>query len=48
MLDVVLGKAAAKGRLPVELPRSMDAVEKQDPALPDDTVDPLYPFGAGI
>ena len=48
VLDVVLGKATAKGRLPVELPRSMEAVEKQDPALPDDSADPLYPHGAGI
>lgn len=48
VLDVILGKATAKGRLPIELPRSMEAVEAQDPAIPDDTVNPLYPRGAGI
>ena len=48
VLDVLLGHASARGMLPFELPRSMAAVEEQDPALPDDTRDPLYPFGAGI
>jgi len=48
VLDVLLGKAEAKGKLPFELPRSMAAVEKQDPAKPDDTGDPLFPYGAGI
>ncbi|WP_241233618.1 glycoside hydrolase family 3 protein [Altericroceibacterium xinjiangense] len=48
VLDVLLGKAAARGTLPFELPRSMEAVERQDPGLPDDSVDPLYPRGAGI
>jgi beta-glucosidase len=46
VLDVILGTETAKGRLPAELPRSMDAVEAQDPALPDDSGDPLYPRGA--
>jgi beta-glucosidase len=48
VLDVILGKAEAKGRLPSELPRSMEAVEAQDPAVPDDSRDPLYPRGAGL
>jgi len=48
VLDVILGKAKAKGRLPVELPRSMAAVVAQDPAVPDDSVNPLYPRGAGL
>ncbi len=48
VLDVILGKAEPKGRLPTELPRSMEAVDAQDPALPDDSGDPLYPRGAGI
>jgi beta-glucosidase len=46
VLDVVMGRAKAKGRLPTELPRSMDAVEAQDPALPDDSRDPLYSRGS--
>ena len=47
VLDVVLGRVQARGILPFELPRSMEAVARQDPALPDDSVDPLYPRGAG-
>lgn len=48
VLDVVLGRATAKGRLPVELPRSMEAVMAQHPAIPDDSANPLYPRGAGL
>lgn len=48
VLDVLLGKAVARGTLPFELPRSMAAVEAQDPGIPDDSADPLYPRGAGI
>lgn len=48
VLDVVLGRAVARGRLPFELPRSMAAVAAQDPGRPDDSADPLYPRGAGI
>lgn len=48
VLDVLLGRYTARGRLPFELPRSMAAVEEQNPALPDDTDTPLYAFGDGI
>lgn len=48
VIDVVLGKAAAEGRLPFELPSSMEAVRAQRPAAPDDSANPLYPRGAGI
>jgi beta-glucosidase len=48
VLDVVTGRVRAKGRLPFDLPSSMAAVDAQDPALPDDSRTPLYPFGAGI
>jgi beta-glucosidase len=47
VLDVLLGRAEPRGVLPFELPRSMEAVEAQDSALPDDSMDPLYPRGAG-
>jgi beta-glucosidase len=47
LLDVVTGKRAAKGRLPFELPSSMNAVIAQDPAVADDTRKPLYRAGAG-
>jgi len=45
VLDVLTGKIEAKGRLPFELPSSMQAVERQNPALPDDSENPLYPAG---
>jgi len=41
------GRVGPRGRLPVEIPRSMDAVR----ASPEDiagTVDPLYPLGHGL
>lgn len=47
LLDVATGKAVARGRLPFELPVSMEAVLVQDPAIPDDTRKPLYRAGAG-
>lgn len=48
VLDVVLGRALARGRLPVQLPRSMEQVRQQDPGKPDDVADPLYRYGAAI
>lgn len=48
LLAVVTGQDKAKGRLPFELPSSMDAVAAQDPGHPDDSDAPLFPAGAGI
>ncbi|MGW3232349.1 glycoside hydrolase family 3 protein [Kitasatospora sp. NPDC001095] len=48
MLDVVFGRARAEGRLPFELPCSMAAVEASRPDVPHDTVDPVFPYGAGL
>jgi len=48
VLDVLTGTVQAKGRLPFELPSSMQAVEQQDPAKPNDSEHPLYPFGYGL
>ena len=48
LLASVTGAAPPRGRLPFEMPSSMAAVVAQDPAVPDDTRTPLYPFGAGI
>ncbi len=47
LLDVATGKRVARGRLPFELPSSMEAVAAQDPAVADDSRDPLYRRGAG-
>ena len=48
LIDVVLGRAAPLGHLPVELPRSMAAVASQRPDLANDSRDPLYPVGWGL
>lgn len=48
VLDVIFGQARPEGRLPFELPFSMDAVQKQKPDLPYDSENPLYPFGFGL
>jgi beta-glucosidase len=48
LLDVVFGRAKAGGRLPIELPSSMEAVRQQKPDVPYDSEAPLFPFGAGL
>ena len=48
LLDVLSGVAAAGGRLPFDLPRSMAAVAASRPDVPFDTVDPLFRFGHGL
>jgi beta-glucosidase len=47
LLDALTGHIAPRGRLPVELPRSMEAVRNSRPDVPSDTRDPLYPVGSG-
>lgn len=48
LLDVAFGRAEPRGKLPVELPASMDAVRAQKEDLPDDSESPLFPFGFGL
>ena len=48
VLDVIFGKANPEGKLPFELPSSMEAVRNQKEDLPHDSKDPLYPFGFGL
>ncbi len=48
VLDVIFGKARPEGKLPFELPSSMEAVLNQKTDLPYDSEDPLYPFGFGL
>lgn len=48
VLDVIFGKAAPGGKLPFELPSSMEAVRNQKEDLPHDSKNPLYPFGFGL
>ncbi|WP_395245653.1 glycoside hydrolase family 3 protein [Agromyces sp. MMS24-K17] len=48
VLDVLTGAAVPQGRLPFDLPRSMDAVVRNRPDVPFDTEDPLFRFGHGL
>ena len=48
VLDVIFGKANPEGRLPFELPSSMEAVRGQKADIPYDSENPLYPFGFGL
>jgi beta-glucosidase len=47
LLDVLVGRARAEGRLPFALPASMADVTAQSPGKPHDLPKPQYPFGAG-
>lgn len=48
VLDVIFGKAKPEGKLPFELPSSMEAVRHQKADVPYDSENPLYPFGYGL
>jgi beta-glucosidase len=48
VLDLVFGRFAPSGKLPFELPSSMDAVLRQLPDVPYDSDAPLFPFGHGL
>ncbi len=48
VLDVIFGAFEPRGKLPFELPSSMEAVRKQKEDLPHDSENPLFPFGHGL
>jgi beta-glucosidase len=48
VLDVLFGRARPEGRLPFELPSSMEAVRVQLPDVPGDSADPLFRAGHGL
>ena len=48
MLDVIFGRFAPTGKLPFELPSSMEAVRAQQADVPYDSENPLFPFGHGL
>jgi beta-glucosidase len=48
VLDVIFGKARPEGKLPFELPSSMESVRKQSADVPYDSNDPLFQFGFGL
>ncbi len=48
LLDVLAGVVAPSGKLPFELPSSMDAVRAQKEDVAHDSKDPLFPYGHGL
>ncbi len=48
VLAALTGRIAPEGRLPVEIPRSMDAVRASRTDVPSDTADPVYPLHHGM
>lgn len=48
LFDVITGKAQPEGRLPFELPSSMQGVDAQASDRPHDTAHPLYKLGFGL
>jgi beta-glucosidase len=48
ILEMIFGKFSPSGKLPVEIPSSVEAVENQLEDVPYDSKAPLYPFGYGL
>ncbi|MGV1801187.1 glycoside hydrolase family 3 protein [Agrobacterium vitis] len=48
LFNVIEGKQKARGKLPFELPSSMQAVEAQAPSTPHDSKKPLYKIGYSL
>ncbi len=48
LLDIIFDRAAPTGKLPFELPSSMEAVLAQHPDVPYDSEEPLFPYGHGL
>ena len=48
ILDVIFGKFKPGGKLPFELPTSMEAVKRQKEDLPYDSEKPVFPFNYGL
>ncbi|KAJ5652636.1 hypothetical protein N7507_010062 [Penicillium longicatenatum] len=47
-LDVLFGKCEPEGKLPFDLPSSMEAVQQSRSDTPYDTRDPVFRFGHGL
>lgn len=48
VLELIFGKFNPSGKLPIEIPSSIEAVENQMEDMPYDSKDPLYKFGHGL
>lgn len=48
IFDVLFGRFSPTGKLPFEMPSSLEAVENQKEDVPFDSKNPLFPFGYGL
>ncbi len=48
LAELIFGKFKPSGKLPIEIPSSIQAVENQLEDVPFDSKNPLYPFGFGL
>ena len=48
ILETIFGDNNPTGKLPFEIPSSMEAVENQNPDVADDTESPLFVYGYGL
>ncbi len=48
LTELIFGKFKPTGKLPIELPSSVAAVEAQLEDVPQDSKNPLYPYGFGL
>ena len=48
LLEMIYGKFSPSGKLPFEIPSSVEAVKDQKEDLPYDSVNPLFKFGHGL
>ncbi|MAV84154.1 MAG: beta-glucosidase [Gammaproteobacteria bacterium] len=48
ILETVFGDNNPTGKLPFEMPSSMEEVLDQNPDVPDDTANPIFSFGHGL
>jgi len=48
LIDILFGRFGPEGKLPFELPSSMEAVLAQHSDVPYDSENPLFPFGHGL
>ena len=48
VLDMIFGRVSPSGKLPFEMPSSMEAVRRQKEDVPHDSENPLFPFGHGL
>ena len=48
LMDVIVGNLSPQGKLPFELPSTMEGVIQQQSDVPFDSVNELYSFGFGL